>query len=88
MDVQELRAAERFASVTPLSATFSGTAIGIVNLSLIGAQVEHPAPIRLGSVGRFALQHGQAAIDVKAFLIWSRLSKRQTRKANTSTGPA
>ncbi|HEX6177724.1 MAG TPA: hypothetical protein VF057_05155 [Thermoanaerobaculia bacterium] len=75
MDVQELRTAERFAAANALAATFSGFAVGILNLSLIGAQVEHAAPIRLGSTGRFTLRHGEVAIDVKAFLIWSRLSK-------------
>lgn len=75
MDVRELRAAERFASADPLAATFSGLTTGIVNLSLIGAQIEHTTPIRLGSVGRFMIRRGDVSIDVKAFLIWSRLSK-------------
>ena len=82
MDVQELRAAERFASAAPLSATFSGIPIRIVNLSLVGAQIEHPSPIRLGSVGRFTLRQGDVVIDVKAFLTWSRLSKTPNADGN------
>ena len=75
MDVRELRAAERFAAVEPLAAMFAGYGITVVNLSTIGAQVEHSFPIRLGAVGRFTFQRGEAKIDAQAFLIWSRLSK-------------
>ena len=82
MDVSELRAAERFAAVEPLAATFAGYGITIVNLSTIGAQVEHPAPIRLGSAGRFTFQRGEVRIDVQAFLMWSRLSAVPDSKGN------
>lgn len=75
MNVEELRAAERFIASEPLPATFAAYPIAIVNLSTIGALVEHPAPIRLGTVGRFMIRRGEIAIDVKGFLIWSRLSK-------------
>ncbi|HUP50794.1 MAG TPA: hypothetical protein VNA04_18625 [Thermoanaerobaculia bacterium] len=82
MDVQELRAAERFTAIEPLTATFAGIAIAIVNLSTIGAQIEHPAPIRLGSVARFAIRRGEVAVDVQGFLIWSRLSKTPDADGN------
>ena len=75
MNVEELRAAERFTAVSPFTATFAGTPITIVNLSTIGAQIEHPGPIRLGSVGRFAIRRGDVVIEVQGFLTWSRLSK-------------
>jgi hypothetical protein len=75
MNVEELRAAERFTASEPLPATFAAYPIAIVNLSTIGALVEHPAPIRLGTVGRFMIRRGDIAVDVKGFLIWSRLSK-------------
>ena len=75
MNVEELRGAERFTASEPLPATFAAYPIVIVNLSTIGALVEHPAPIRLGTVGRFMIRRGEVAIDVKGFLIWSRLSK-------------
>lgn len=75
MNVEELRAAERFTASESLAATFAAYPIVIVNLSTIGALVEHPTPIRLGTVGRFMIRHGEIAIDVKGFLIWSRLAK-------------
>ncbi|HUP46264.1 MAG TPA: hypothetical protein VM779_12205 [Thermoanaerobaculia bacterium] len=75
MNVEELRAAERFTAITSLSATFAGTPITIVNLSTIGAQIEHPAPIRLGTVARFVIRRGDVSIDVRGLLTWSRLSK-------------
>lgn len=82
MDVRELRAAERFATIEPLSATFAGYEITIVNLSTIGAQVEHGAPIRLGSVGRLIFRRGEVSINVQAFLIWSRLSSAPDARGN------
>lgn len=75
MNVEELRAAERFAAAAPISATFAAYPVTIVNLSTIGAQIEHAGPIRLGTVGRFMLRLGDVAFDVKGFLTWSRLSK-------------
>ena len=75
MNVEELRAAERFTASETLPATFAAYPIVIVNLSTIGAQVEHPNAIRLGTVGRFMIRRGDVAFDVKGFLIWSRLSK-------------
>lgn len=76
MNVDELRAAERFTAVEPLSATFAANPIDIVDLSTLGAQIEHALPIRLGTVGRFMIRRRDVAIDVKGLLIWSRLSER------------
>ncbi|MGZ8866705.1 MAG: hypothetical protein ACXW2P_00070 [Thermoanaerobaculia bacterium] len=78
MNVEELRAAERFTAAEPISATFAAYPIAIVNLSTIGAQIEHSNPIRLGTVGRFMVRRGDIAFDVKGFLTWSRLSKTPT----------
>jgi hypothetical protein len=79
MNVEELRAAERFTAVAPVSATFAGYPIEIVNLSTIGAQIEHGTPIRLGTVGRFAIRRGEVAIEVQGFLTWSRFSGKTYR---------
>lgn len=75
MNVEELRGAERFTASEAMPATFAAYPIVIANLSTIGALVEHSAAIRLGTVGRFVVRRGDIAIDVKGFLIWSRLSK-------------
>ena len=75
MNVEELRAAERFTAGRPIAATFSGNQVTIVNLSTIGALIEHPGPIRLGTVARFAIRDGEVSVDVQGFLTWSRLAK-------------
>jgi hypothetical protein len=76
MNVDDLRAAERFTAAEPLFATFAANPIDIVNLSTIGAQIEHALPIRLGTVARFMIRRHEVAIDVKGLLIWSRLSEK------------
>jgi hypothetical protein len=76
MNVDDLRGAERFTAVEPLFATFAANPIDIVDLSTIGAQIEHVLPIRLGTVARFMIQRREVTIDVKGLLIWSRLSEK------------
>jgi hypothetical protein len=73
MEQREQRTEERFVAVAPLEATYGGTAVRVINLSAIGAQIEHASLLRLGSAGRFMLRHGNVAMDVKGVLVWSRL---------------
>jgi hypothetical protein len=74
VNIEELRAAERFAAVDVLTATFAGAVVTIVNLSTIGAQIEHSQPIRLGATGRFSIRRGDVSIDVPGSVTWSRLA--------------
>ena len=81
MNVEDLRKAERFAAAAPLSANFAGTSVTIVNLSTIGAQIEHPTPIRLGTVSRFLFRQNDVSVDVKATLTWSKLTATGTYRS-------
>ena len=77
MNVEELRGAERFTAVQPLSATFSGIPISIVNLSTVGAQIAHPE-----GVAEFQPPSGSALGDLvtEDRVIWSAPPEREEAK--------
>lgn len=75
VDVSELRHAERFVVVEPLSGTYGPTPVTIMNLSTTGAQIEHPHPLRVGTRGKLAFTRGDIATTIQGTTMWSRLSK-------------
>ena len=71
MTVEELRKADRFVAVEPIAGTFGPTEASVVNVSISGAQITHPLPLRIGTVGRLAFKKGDAAVATQARVIWS-----------------
>lgn len=71
MSVEELRKADRFVSVEAIAGTFGPTETTIVNLSISGAQITHPAPLRIGTVARLAFKRSEASVNAQARVLWS-----------------
>lgn len=78
--VEELRSAARFIITQPIPGTFGPADVNLVDLSVTGAQVEHPQPLRVGTRGRLTLRRGDAAAAVPAIVVWSHLSKTADAK--------
>ena len=73
-DIADLRGAERFVIAEPLSGAYGPANVNIVNLSTIGAQIEHPQPLRVGTRARLSFSRGDIAAAVQGVTMWSHLS--------------
>jgi hypothetical protein len=73
MVVEELRKADRFVVVDPITGTFGPADVVVVNLSLAGAQITHPQPVRIGTLGRLVFRRGDVSVTTQARVLWSHL---------------
>jgi hypothetical protein len=78
LEVAEARSGPRYSLVTPMSASFSSSAVTLLNIASAGALIEHRQPIRLNSTGRLALTvpDEKQVRAAQARILWSRLSAR------------
>ena len=74
MVIDELRKTDRFIAVEPVTGTFGPAEATVLNLSIGGAQVSHPQPIRIGTTGRLAFRRGDAVVATQARVIWSHVA--------------
>ena len=75
IEIIELRKGDRFAATERLSGTFGPVEVVIVDLSLGGAQLSHPQPLRIGTRGKLIFRRGDVSATVMAHVVWSHLSK-------------
>jgi hypothetical protein len=75
IEIIELRKGERFPTTEPVSGTFGPAEIGIVDLSLGGAQISHPQPLRIGTRGKLTFKRGDIEAAIVAHVVWSHLSR-------------
>jgi len=71
MTVEELRKADRFEAAEPISGSFGPAEATVVNLSINGAQISHPQPLRIGTGGRLVFKRGDVSVAVQARVLWS-----------------
>ncbi|MGA7616034.1 MAG: hypothetical protein WBX15_12730 [Thermoanaerobaculia bacterium] len=71
----ECRTARRFLIQGPVSATFNGSSVALVNVAAGGAQVTHLDPIKLGCTAVLRLSFGAGEQhQIRSVVVWSRLS--------------
>jgi hypothetical protein len=75
IEIIELRKGDRFRTTEPVSGTFGPVEVVIVDLSLGGAQLSHPQPLRIGTRGKLTFKRGDITATVTAHVVWSHLSK-------------
>jgi hypothetical protein len=75
IEVVELRRGDRFAAVEPIHGVFGPTDVSIVDMSLAGAQISHPQPLRIGTRGKLTFKRGDVTATVPAHVVWSHLSR-------------
>lgn len=74
MQVEELRKTDRFVAVEPIAGTFGAADASVLNLSIGGAQISHPVPIRIGTTGRLAFRRGDVIVATQARVLWSHVA--------------
>jgi hypothetical protein len=75
IEVTELRKGDRFLVLETVAGTFGPTDVSLVNLSVGGAQVSHPQPLRIGTRGKFTFRRGDISVVTHAHVVWSHLSR-------------
>jgi hypothetical protein len=75
IEIIELRKGDRFLATEPVTGTFGPVEVVIVDLSLGGAQLSHPQPLRIGTRGKLSFKRGDITATVPAHVVWSHLSK-------------
>jgi hypothetical protein len=75
IEIIELRKGDRFLTTEPVTGTFGPVEVAIVDLSLGGAQLSHPQPLRIGTRGKLSFKRGDITATVAAHVVWSHLSK-------------
>lgn len=78
-DVLDLRKGDRFLVVEALTGSFGPTEVAVLNLSVGGAQISHPQPVRIGTRAKLWFRRGDVSATVLATVVWSHL-------ASTSSG--
>lgn len=74
MQVEELRKTDRFTALEPIAGTFGPGEASVLNLSIGGAQISHPTPIRIGTTGRLAFRRGDVIVTTQARVLWSHVA--------------
>jgi hypothetical protein len=72
-DVVDLRKGDRFHVVEPITGSFGAAEIAILNLSVTGAQISHPQPLRIGTRAKLWFKRGDITIATQAHIVWSHL---------------
>lgn len=83
-EVAEHRNGDRFVFLTPLNATFIGSEVTLSNVSLEGAQILHPQPLRLGTHGHLQFRYRETTVTVSGRVIWSHLAQTESGTAYRS----
>jgi hypothetical protein len=82
MGIDDQRKGDRFVATEKIQGTFSGTwgsaDVIIIDLSLGGAKLSHPQPIRIGTRARLTFKRGDIAASAQGQVVWSHLSKAGT----------
>jgi hypothetical protein len=47
--------------------------VSVINVSVVGAQVMHAQPLRIGTTARLAFRYGDVSVSVLAQVMWSHL---------------
>lgn len=73
-EVVDLRRGDRFNVIEPLTGSFGAAEVAVVNLSLGGAQISHPQPLRIGTRAKLWFRRGDVSVTVLATVVWSHLA--------------
>lgn len=75
IEIIELRKGDRFLATEPIPGTFGPADIVVIDLSLGGAKLSHPQPLRIGTHGKLFFKRGDITASAQAVVVWSHLSR-------------
>jgi hypothetical protein len=74
IEIIELRKGDRFLATEQVPGTFGPAEVVIIDLSLGGAKLSHPQPLRIGTRGKLTFKRGDVSATVQAVVVWSHLA--------------
>ena len=75
IEIIELRKGDRFLATEQISGTYGPAEIVVIDLSLGGAKLSHPQPLRIGTRGKLTFKRGDVTASVQGIVVWSHLSR-------------
>jgi hypothetical protein len=75
IEIIELRKGDRFLATEQISGTFGPAEVVVIDLSLGGAKLSHPQPLRIGTHAKLIFKRGDITATVQAHVVWSHLSR-------------
>lgn len=74
MVIEELRKADRFVVVDPITSTFGPAEAVLSDISIGGVQITHAQPIRIGTLARLSFRRGDVVVATQARVVWSHVA--------------
>jgi hypothetical protein len=75
IEIIELRKGDRFIATEQVSGTFGPAEVIAIDLSLGGAKLSHPQPLRIGTHAKLIFKWRDITAAVQATVVWSHLSR-------------
>ena len=75
IEIIELRKGDRFLATEQIPGTFGPAEVIVIDLSLGGAKLSHPQPLRIGTHGKLAFKRGDITASAQGVVLWSHLSR-------------
>lgn len=75
IEIIELRKGDRFLATEQISGTYGPAEIIVIDLSLGGAKLSHPQPLRIGTRAKLSFKRGDITASAQAVVVWSHLAR-------------
>jgi PilZ domain len=84
IEIIELRRGDRFLTTEQIHGTFGPAEVVVIDLSLGGAKLSHPQPLRIGTHAKLVFKRGDINASAQAVVVWSHLAKATGGMSYTS----
>ncbi len=75
IEIIELRKGDRFLATEQISGTYGPAEVIVIDLSLGGAKLSHPQPLRIGTRAKLSFKRGDITASAQAVVVWSHLAR-------------
>jgi len=75
IEIIELRKGDRFLATEPIHGTFGPAEVIAIDVSLGGAKLSHPQPLRIGTRARLVFKMREVSASVQGIVVWSHLAR-------------
>jgi PilZ domain len=75
IEIIELRKGDRFLATEQIHGTFGPAEVIVIDLSLGGAKLSHPQPLRIGTHAKLVFKRGDITASAPAVVVWSHLAR-------------
>lgn len=75
IEIIELRKGDRFLATEPIHGTYGPAEVIVIDLSLGGAKLSHPQPLRIGTHAKLTFKRGDITASAQSVVVWSHLAR-------------